>query len=185
MPKYSPEQTERIKASILRDIEKGLSVMASCKVAQIHPCTLYNWKKSDASFSEAYENARAARMKMLISQIDKSEAWQSKAWMLERQFPKEFGRYRLSVTPSIRDKYMEELKQSQNTSDALRVYLKALDNGHLSMEDFNVRMKALSVENALLTADIIKMVDELKQQVKPATKYQIHKEYTDGNNQTT
>jgi hypothetical protein len=99
-------------------ISHGLSTRDSCAIAEINPTTFYSWMNRGQAeldrldslphdwneddldpnsqifllFLNAIKKSIPARKLMLIDDIKKSDQWQSKAWLLERLHPDEFGK---------------------------------------------------------------------------------------------
>lgn len=103
---------------IARAIAEGLSTKDTCALVEIDPTTFYRWfndgeeeiKRLDALphdwdendinphlvnyvlFNNAVKKAIPMRKLALINKIRLADEWQSKAWLLERLHPEEFGK---------------------------------------------------------------------------------------------
>lgn len=93
--------TPDLQKEICKNISSGLSNVDACKISNINETTFYDWlsrgdtgEKPYAKFVEAVEIALLKFKRFHIGQIviaGKSK-WQANAWILERKYPKEFGR---------------------------------------------------------------------------------------------
>ena len=87
------------KKKLLGSIALGLSYADSCTMAGIHYKTFNNWKnigiegkrKEYIDFLDAIKRAEITGKAQNIKKIKDDDSWQSKAWLLERQHPQEFG----------------------------------------------------------------------------------------------
>jgi len=76
---------------------------STCGHLGIHPGTLCRWvsegqeEKSGRKreLSEAVKRAQAFSVAELVNKIAEDPSWQSKAWLLERMYPKQYGRRQL------------------------------------------------------------------------------------------
>lgn len=91
---------------------KGLSNKDVCAAVGISEQTLYRWLRKPStklhrSLCESLKKAEAARKEALLQRIydasEKPQSWTAAAWLLERQYPDEFGRV---------DRRREEPKQA-------------------------------------------------------------------------
>lgn len=97
---------KEIKDAIIKSIEGGGGVIASCRKAGIHPSTFYNWITEgdplfDVEFFESYKKAKKVGIDtvkevcegvILKAAQDKDRpVWQAAAWILERKFHKEYA----------------------------------------------------------------------------------------------
>lgn len=85
------KKTPMIEALILDKVREAGSKAAAYGAARIHKDTLNEWLANDLDFAERFEEARAQFRLTCIESIKSSTSWQSKAWLLERIFPEEFG----------------------------------------------------------------------------------------------
>ncbi|MDV6237532.1 hypothetical protein CH379_018015 [Leptospira ellisii] len=106
MPKHSgrpSKLTKAVKEKFFAAISNGHTYESSCALAGISERAFYQWKAkgTDASekrnseyvqfVQELAEKEALAKIK-LLSDIQKSDSWQAKAWILERRWPEEWGR---------------------------------------------------------------------------------------------
>ncbi len=92
-----PELTE----AIVSLLSEGLSIRSSCYLCGVSERAYHEWtargqagEEPYAAFFDAATRARVAWKARLISRIEASAAggdWRPAAWLLERQFPAEFG----------------------------------------------------------------------------------------------
>lgn len=140
MKKYS----KKIRDSLIKSLENGNKILASCKAAGIDYTTYRDWTdengpRYDPQFSQAVKNALEQGVKVIeeicidtilkVATRDKKEVWTAAAWMLERTLPLKYG-----VRQEI--KHSGEIKQgpdlSQFTEEEKQVLLKiARRNEHI------------------------------------------------------
>lgn len=97
--KLTPELISQIETSL----QSHTSVVTTCDLVGISQETYYRWLREGeaakqglkAEFYDTVKRATAMSKVILVNQISKDPSWQAKAWILERQFPKEFGRRQL------------------------------------------------------------------------------------------
>jgi hypothetical protein len=97
--KLTPELIGQIETSL----QSHTSINATCDLVGITRETFFKWMREGesakggikADFTDTVKKARAMSRVMLVNQISKDPSWQAKAWILERQFPEEFGRRQL------------------------------------------------------------------------------------------
>ncbi len=92
-----PELTE----AIVTLLSEGLSIKSSCNLCGVSERAYHEWtargqagEEPYAGFFDAATRARDGWKARLISRIEASAAggdWRPSAWLLERQFPAEFG----------------------------------------------------------------------------------------------
>ncbi len=97
----------KLTAELIGQIETTLqshtSIVVTCDLVGISQETFFKWLREGdvansglkAEFAETVKKARAMSRVVLVNQISKDPSWQAKAWILERQYPKEFGRRQL------------------------------------------------------------------------------------------
>ncbi|NWK55655.1 hypothetical protein HW115_08530 [Verrucomicrobiaceae bacterium N1E253] len=85
-------------------IEKSLlnhnTKRTTCQMAGISTSTLYHWLSVGETAKSGLKRelwvtvnkAQSISKTILVNQIAKDSSWQSKAWLLERMYPNEFGR---------------------------------------------------------------------------------------------
>ena len=54
---HAPKSTAAYKKSFLEKLEKGISPRYAAKLARIARSTIYNWKRDDAGFAAAWDDA--------------------------------------------------------------------------------------------------------------------------------
>lgn len=106
MPKHSgrpSKLSEKVKEKFFAAISNGHTYESSCALAGISERAFYQWKakgtdnneKRNSEYvqfvQELAEKEALAKIK-LLSDIQKSDSWQAKAWILERRWPEEWGR---------------------------------------------------------------------------------------------
>ena len=89
--RIKPEERPAAKKKILDVLRSGSTVEAACAFARIHRDTWYAWMKKDPKLKSDYEEAVAASEVSLVLHIKKDPSWQSKAWLLERRNPAQWG----------------------------------------------------------------------------------------------
>ena len=91
----------------------GLSNESIAILAGINKDTFYDWINKDKEFSDRVKKGKETGKAHLLNKILQDESWQSKAWMLERQYPDEFGRRdRVELTQKYNDdtqKFLNDL----------------------------------------------------------------------------
>ena len=74
---------------------KGMTLRDSALLAHVKPALAEEWRKSDDSFAEALERARAATKSECIDAWQQAggsdDPWQKWSWMLERLAPETFA----------------------------------------------------------------------------------------------
>lgn len=93
--------TKAQHAAIVEGRRKGLPWKACAGAAGIHHTTLLKWRTKGEDGEEPYaalvadvEKAEAESIHDLLSRIEAAatETWQAAAWLLERRYPREYGR---------------------------------------------------------------------------------------------
>jgi len=106
----NPDQADKFRGAIVL----GLSYKSACEYAGWAESTWYEWvQKAEGRYTgpdnykpEVYrefvddiKRAMQVGKVSLLNDIKKDDSWQSKAWILERRYPEEFGRIdRMEVT---------------------------------------------------------------------------------------
>jgi transposase len=107
------KKTEELIKTIERVAKMGMSNETIAAIAGVNSDTFYDWLNKDQEFSERIKKAKAEGKYALVAKIAQDESWQSKAWMLERQYPDEFGRRdRVELTQKYNDdtqKFLNDL----------------------------------------------------------------------------
>ena len=85
--KYSEEKFE----NIAKFIRTGVPAKHAAVANDIDESTYYLWLKEHQAFQALIKRAESERLVFLVGEIRKDPAWQSKAWLLERLYHKEFG----------------------------------------------------------------------------------------------
>lgn len=97
--KLTPELIAQVETSL-----RGHSTVdATCDMLGISRETFYKWiREGEASgrglkfdFSDTVKRAQGMSRIMLTNKIASDPSWQAKAWLLERMYPKEYGRRQL------------------------------------------------------------------------------------------
>ena len=92
------KKTELAMERALRIAKTGLPLKFVATAASVTAETLLQWRKSDAVFNEAFEQARLEAVEKRWQTILKASekglpgSWQAACWALERSNPSEFGR---------------------------------------------------------------------------------------------
>jgi hypothetical protein len=91
---------ERIQ-SILNDIACELTREQACACNNVSASQFREWEKR-AEFPDLRAKAQATRKLALLKMVEESTStdWRSAAWLLERNFPQEFGDH--SYFPALR-----------------------------------------------------------------------------------
>ena len=96
---WTPELEEQFFAYVA----EGLPIKLCCQAVGIGEETFYSRQRQFPEFSEAIKKHRARAANEALKSIKDNEAWQAKAWFLERLFPLEFG------LPQVLEKTLKEL----------------------------------------------------------------------------
>ena len=144
--KFNKTTLDRLFAAI----RAGLPYHLAADAAGISQTTFYEWqagkfprgasKQLKAEFSEELTRARGGSAARLITIINQAapEDWRAAAWILERRFPRDFGKQTLEITGEGGGPMQVEMSTLQ------RIALKALE------DDPDARVK---VAQALVEAD--------------------------------
>ena len=97
--KLTPEMSQQIETAL----QSHVSIKATCDLVGLSEDCFYRWMREGEAasagpkrkFYEMVKKARAMSRVVLVNQISKDPSWQAKAWILERQYPQEFGRRQL------------------------------------------------------------------------------------------
>ena len=90
-PKLTPEVQERI----CQAIATGATYEHAAAYGGITFQTLNDWRKTKPLFSEALKDAEGRGVLALLARIQKAAGegtWQAAAWILERRYPRDYGR---------------------------------------------------------------------------------------------
>ena len=93
MAKYCEEIIVKIESML----SIGVSNKSCAEAVGIPETTFYAWMKKP-KFSQRVKKAKALGQVKSLKCIESDSSWQSKAWMLERIWPKEFGKKILEVS---------------------------------------------------------------------------------------
>lgn len=127
--KFTSDTVDRL----LDGIRKGLPIHLACSAAGIDDSRYYEWQNGKfprgadpelkRKFRDELTRARdeAAYRSITLINDAATEDWKAAAWILERRYPKEFGRQSLEITGSEGGPIQVEAATMQ------RVILKALD----------------------------------------------------------
>ncbi len=96
-----PVLTQEMADTMYTMLANGNSVETAADFVGINPCTFYDWMNKGnraqsgmyAEFAKTMKKARAIAKVALVQAISQHPSWQAKAWLLERRFPKEWGRH--------------------------------------------------------------------------------------------
>lgn len=111
---------DTLMAQICECIAIGMTILRACAYCNISRETYYQWKrigkeKPDSVYGLFIENIKTADAKSefkLLSDIQNDVSWQSKCWVLERKWPKVWGRKsEVTIKPLP---YCERLKRDEN-----------------------------------------------------------------------
>ncbi len=127
--KFTPETVDRL----LKAIRVGLPYHLAAEAAGISETVFHEWQRGDlprgadkqlkAQFPEALTRAKgesALRLMALVSTAAPDD-WRAAAWILERRFPKDFGKQLLELSGPDGGPMQVEVQTLQ------RVILKALE----------------------------------------------------------
>lgn len=81
-----------VQKQILAVLAAGCSRNDAADVTGVGRSTLSAQIAKNEAFSEQVKKAEASGKLRHIRKINKSKAWQSSAWFLERKYPEEYGR---------------------------------------------------------------------------------------------
>lgn len=88
--KYSEAVVQRLTTAI----RLGATYAAACGYAGISDDTLANWRTTKSGFSERLARAEGEATVRWLTKINHAatDDWRAAAWMLERRYPREYGR---------------------------------------------------------------------------------------------
>lgn len=97
--KLTPEMMNQIE-TLLQNLT---SLKRTCMIVGIEPSTFYRWMEQGKAaaggpkreFCNRVKRAQSMAIISTVAKINADPSWQAKAWLLERQFPEEFGRRQL------------------------------------------------------------------------------------------
>jgi hypothetical protein len=102
-PGRPTKRTKKLVAQLLESIERGAPFNISCAAAGVDQTTFNDWRRSDSAFALQVEQALAkgalARLKKIEQHGDND--FRPLAWMLERQFPKEFSQAETQIAVGV------------------------------------------------------------------------------------
>lgn len=96
--------TRKVGSEICERVAKGVPKSYAARASGVAPNTVLEWERRGRGdderptteltrwFAGEMEKAVARFIESKVVEISNDEAWQAKAWMLERRFPDEFGR---------------------------------------------------------------------------------------------
>lgn len=91
--------TDKVKEQVLQYIRDGLAQGRAATLAGLSPSTISEAKKSDPVFFEALKDAECGfEHRCLLGLLLSEKGWQRFAWLLERKFPKVWGKHHLDET---------------------------------------------------------------------------------------
>lgn len=98
------ELTEARRGRLLEALEAGATLRMAAAACGVSEDTLARWRERDAGLQAAIDEAEAAGAVAALETIKaaaKSGTWQAAAWLLERRYPREYGRMaRTEETPA-------------------------------------------------------------------------------------
>ena len=106
---------------ICQGIAKGLSDTAAAALVGVPAATLSRWKHDHDGVVETFTAARERYRALLLDRLhnaktrDGRDDWRATAWLLERSFPEDYGRKRLSQ-PSPRHEFHQHPSAPWNDS---------------------------------------------------------------------
>lgn len=130
--------TPEVQATIIAAIEAGNYKVTACALAGIHRDTLNDWEHRGArgeepfkTFSDALQKAEAVAESTLLNEVMRAEpgitgqrgadVWQSRAWVMERRWPKRWsGRVRMEVSEQLAQ-LIERLKTKLDEATLAKV----------------------------------------------------------------
>lgn len=89
---------DRVHASVVAAIRAGASIGRAAAIAGVSRAAVFNWLASPApelqAFAADVAKARAEYAEVLRAKVETAgdDDWKAAAWLLERQFPDEFGK---------------------------------------------------------------------------------------------
>jgi len=111
---------EEVMEKIYSDLRSGLSIECTARRSKLLPDTLKNWLRRGRKGEELYvqfyldaQKAIADAQALYVGRINgaSEEDWRAAAWMLERQWPEDFGDNKRELKEAI--KLLKQL-QSEN-----------------------------------------------------------------------
>lgn len=109
---YSEQNRKEICEKYLELLTEGLGPSDAARVCQVPHQTFEEWRHKDDEFSQKVFAARAAFKLHHLRNVSKggSQWWAASAWMLERNFPEEFGqRSTVSLQGNVTDEMVKRL----------------------------------------------------------------------------
>ncbi len=112
-----------VKKSLMGSIALGMSYVDSCAIAGIHYKTFLSWQnkgeegkgKEYIDFIDEVKKAIATGKAQNVQAIKRDDSWQSKAWLLERQHPAEYGKKdKLEVKQRVTLRDIHDRKNKKN-----------------------------------------------------------------------
>jgi len=90
---------KKTQAVIVKALKNCLTIKDACDLAGITKSTFFHWmeqgeagKKPYKDFSDTIKRAEPETKEALVGDIRKDKHWTSKAWILERRWPNDWGR---------------------------------------------------------------------------------------------
>lgn len=134
--------TEETKSKLFAAISNGHSYETACALSGISERTFYFWKKKAENqnekgeffqFIQELKSTEAIAKVKLLNDIQKDPSWQSKAWILERRWSREWGKKQLADLLNEKLKDIDfnrltdtQLNRIQSGEDVLDVLLEDL-----------------------------------------------------------
>jgi hypothetical protein len=85
------KRTPEAEALIVEAVSDGLPYRLAAEAGGISYETLNEWRKGFSEFSDSLKKAESKAAQAAVKHITANDAWQARAWFLERRFPEEFG----------------------------------------------------------------------------------------------
>jgi transposase-like protein len=129
--KYSEEQKNEIKNSVLTSLKNGASIPQACKAANIDRSTIWMWRKTDENFGNQVYEAKDSRIDIVedalyINATEKMNITaqifflknRSKGRWKDKQEIEHSGKIELNnLTDEEIDEYLDRLSEKRRTND--------------------------------------------------------------------
>ena len=87
--------SKEIVNKIINLISEGVTLRDAASISGVSETQVHEWKKKYPKFAKSYKKARLQYKWSLVKDIRRDKSWTSKAWILERQFSKEWSKDRI------------------------------------------------------------------------------------------
>ena len=120
-----------IRQGFMNNIKMGLPYKTCLNIAGWSESAFYEWKqraegthpklrdtkKRYSGFMDELKRAEAIAQQKLLVDIQRDSSWVSKAWILERRWPKEFGqKMEVENNMNLRNLFPESIEEPKNES---------------------------------------------------------------------